>query len=89
MGIDVLKHATETSPDNRLCWLDEESGEFVSYKILDREEFAKDVVRALCEEQEDGTTPVHILLDNAMVRAIEDGSIAISEEPSIVEARSK
>ena len=79
-----LKFAAERAPDNRLCWLDEESGKFLSYEVTDIEEFAKDVQRALLEEDEEGTTAVHILLDNAFIRAIEDGSIGVAEEPSEV-----
>lgn len=36
--------------------------------------FAKDVVNALNEEKEDGTTKVHELFDDAFERAIENGS---------------
>jgi hypothetical protein len=43
-------------------------------KVIDATRFAKDIVNALNDEQEDGTTPVHVLLDTAFEKAIEDGS---------------
>jgi len=46
--------------------------------ITDVNRFAKDVVYALNEEKEDGTTPVHVLFDNAFERAVENGSQGVS-----------
>jgi hypothetical protein len=70
IGISNLKKAMETSPDERLTW----------YKVLDLEAFAKDVVNELLDEDEEGTTPVHRLLDNAFFFAIENGSAGIAEK---------
>jgi hypothetical protein len=83
IGIEVLKDATERSPDPRLCWLDEELDEFVGFKICDIKEFAKDVIYALTEE-EDGTNMLHTLLDNACLKAIEDGSLGVAEGTGVV-----
>ena len=38
-----------------------------------RRAFARDVQRELRREQEDGTTPVHTLFDDAVTAAVEDG----------------
>lgn len=87
IGIDTLKFSAENSPDDRICWFDEESGEFVAHEITDACQFAQDVLRELNREEEDGTTPLHICIDNAIVGAIEDGSIAVSEEPKVTDFR--
>jgi len=55
----------------------------LSYTIIDSEEFGEEIIRALTAEEEDGTTLIHQLLDNAIVNAIEDGALGISEEPSV------
>jgi hypothetical protein len=44
--------------------------------VNDVSDFAQDVIRALNREEEDGTTPVHELLDKALASAIDDGSTA-------------
>lgn len=49
------------------------------YKVVDPEVFAQEVVRALKREKEDGTTPVHELLDHAFADAIDDGAEGIEE----------
>ena len=43
--------------------------------------FAKDVAIALEHEEEDGSTPLHHLLDNAGKSAMENGSLGIDTEP--------
>jgi len=45
--------------------------------ITDVDQFAKDVEYELNREDEDGTTLVHTMLDDAMAKAIDNGSIAI------------
>lgn len=49
-------------------------------KVINKEELAIDVIRELEREQEDGTTPLHLLLDQAVIDAMEDGSAAFAEE---------
>lgn len=80
IGVSTLKFAAENSPDPRLTVLDNEKDKFMCYKVVDENEFAKDVVHALKSEEEDGTTPVHELLDNAIFSAIEDGSLGVHED---------
>jgi hypothetical protein len=48
-------------------------------KIVDKRELARDIKRALLHEQEDGTTPLCLLLDDAIEWAANDGSLAFEE----------
>jgi hypothetical protein len=84
IGIGTLKFSTENSPDTRLNWFDEDLDDYVGYKVSDEEEFARDVKNALNAEEEDGTTPLHTVIDNACVTAIEEGSLGMIYEPSPV-----
>jgi hypothetical protein len=43
-------------------------------KITDKEKFAKDLVQALNDEDEEGTTRIHKCFDKAFQEAIEQGS---------------
>lgn len=52
-------------------------GDQYKARIIDNDQWAQDVARELTREQEDGTNPLHILLDNAFEKAAEDGSAAI------------
>lgn len=74
LPFDALRHAVENCPD--LEEVDDE-GDFAPPIVTDLPAFAKDVVTALGYEEEDGTTPVHRLFDEAFVAAIEAGSAAI------------
>ncbi len=59
---------------------DDESGEFVqAFKVTSPVMFARAVARELEREQEDGTTPVHLLLDAACAGAVEDGCEGVEE----------
>lgn len=49
------------------------------YRITNAKAFAKDVVRALNDEEEDGTTPIHRLMDKACEEAIEQGAEGVEE----------
>lgn len=44
------------------------------YKVTDTEGFAKEVVRELNDEDEEGTTPVHKLFDAAINEALNQGA---------------
>lgn len=54
------------------------SGPYVG--IDNEHELAIDVCRELNAEEEDGTTPVHRLLDRAIFDAFENGSTGFSDE---------
>lgn len=81
IGIGALQFVAEHAPGPPLTWYDEELGEYMIYPISDSVDFANDVLIELCREQEDGTTPVHVLFDNAMWKAIEEGSLGVDYEP--------
>lgn len=62
-----------------LAWAAEHSDEYFDgckcvLQVLDNDRFAKDVLRELDREEEDGTTPVHMLLDKAIDAAVNQGS---------------
>ncbi len=66
IGVDTLVKAVDLGDD--------------SIVVIDPHAFAADILSVLNDEAEDGTTPVHLLFDAAAQRAVEDGSIAVSEE---------
>ncbi len=68
IGIDTLIFAARTGDD----W-DER------FVIVDADVFAEDIRHELEREQEDGTTPVHMLIDAAVEQAIDQGSLGIDE----------
>lgn len=49
------------------------------YKITDVAEFAKELTLALNREDEQGTTAIHELFDQAILDAIEQGAFGIDE----------
>lgn len=67
IGVDTLVNAYH----GMFCPPYDESRDEV--KITDVNVFAKEVLGALQAEEEDGSNPVHRLLDNAMIHAIEQG----------------
>lgn len=80
VGIDTLAWAVEHSFEPSLCEVDYERDQIMTHKVLDPKGFAGDVRQALEAEEEDGTTPIHLLLDNACTEAIEDGSLHVAEK---------
>jgi hypothetical protein len=68
MGVDSLAFAAEKGPA-----FDMENAP----TIIDKAGWARDVLTELCREEEDGTTPVHQMLDDAFRNAVEGGSLAI------------
>ena len=53
--------------------------------ITDPDQFAKELVRYLEEESEDGTTRVHRALDSAALEALEQGAEGIELGPQLAE----
>lgn len=51
------------------------------YRITDEKAFAEDLVNALNDEEEDGTTRVDLLFDGALYAAIDNGADGIEEHP--------
>lgn len=56
-----------------------EYGEKHGLTIADPQAFAKEVCRELNQEEEDGTTPVHRMLDAVMIEAVEQGCEGIGD----------
>lgn len=62
IGVDLMCHAITHGPCQD------------ALEITDNDMFAGEVLRALKYEEEDGTNPVHRMLDAAAEQAIEDGA---------------
>ena len=69
---------------NRLQWAAERCPKFHDAelrpeppyeRVVDKHELARDVVAAISREAEDGTTPPHLLLDDAIYHAFSRGSL--------------
>jgi len=48
-------------------------------KVTDAPEFAKELCRQLNDEDEEGTTPIHRLIDKGVNEAVEQGAFGIEE----------
>lgn len=72
IDFDTLVTAAKLSP--LLEHYDEAIGEYRNPVITDAKGFAKDVVIELNREEEDGTTLVHRMFDQAFLRVAENGS---------------
>lgn len=53
----------------------------VRMQITDAGAFAKELVRVLNREDEQGTTMIHRMMDSAIVEALEQGAEGIEEHP--------
>lgn len=69
IGIDALITAVQGGDD----W-DEDR-----WKVSDPDAFAAGIVRGLKNEQEDGTTLVHLAIDSAAMWALEQGEPGVDE----------
>lgn len=81
IGIETLAFAAEESPEFWRRWsVDPETGETRQGKLVTvrkPNEWAKEVRHALLAEEEDGSTPITKLLDEAMLAAVDDGAMSI------------
>ena len=70
IGVETLAFAITHNPELKI-------------NVTDPDGFANDLLSNLEREQEDGTTPVHLLLDKAANEAAENGSefIKLDDEP--------
>jgi hypothetical protein len=75
IGVEVLAHAVKLNPE--LTEYDERTGDWDEPKITDPDKFAAEVLRALVDEDDEGTTLVHIAIDTAAMNAIENGAEGI------------
>ena len=77
IGIDTLAHAFMTGPvGDEITRDDEHQYGYDSEKlrVTDAVAFANDVVRALLDEREDGSSPLTDTLDKAFRDALDDGA---------------
>lgn len=82
IGVDTLAFAFETGEENQP--FDEEANDFRrSWKVIDKHKFANGVGSALCNEEEDGSTPLTKVLDEAFIRAVEDDA-GVAEDGRLV-----
>lgn len=82
IGVDTLQFCFETGEENQPY--DEKAQDFRrSFKVVDKHEFAKGVGIALCNEEEDGSTPFTKVLDEAYIHAVED-DMGVDEDGRIV-----
>ncbi len=63
----------------KIAWDDEYGEEDHGVVVIDAAVFAPDFVRELNEEDEEGTTLVHLMLDKAAIRAADNGAEGLSE----------
>ena len=75
IGVEALAHVTKLNPD--LSEYDEATGEWNEPEITDPDKFAEEVLRALKDESDDGTTLLHVAIDTAAMNAIENGAEGI------------
>lgn len=73
IGVDALMVAVRSGN----AWFDT-FGEEQGYSIDDADGFADDIRHELEREDEGGTTLVHVAIDAAIVRALDEGSLNIN-----------
>ena len=78
VGIGTLAWAFEHMEENN-PWSDSARDFVQTWKVSDPVEFAKDVVGELTREEEDGSHPLHRLLDKACTDAADQGCLGIEE----------
>jgi hypothetical protein len=75
IGVETLANAIAFG----LNWETDPDDECAGWRITDPNVFAGSVVRVLMDEEEDGTTLVHRMLDTAGERVVEDGAAGVEE----------
>lgn len=73
--VSLLAHAVKHDPELQIY--DDDLGEFFGPEVTDEVKWATEICRALCSEDEDGTTLVHQMLDKAAIEAFEMGAEGI------------
>lgn len=82
IGVDTLAWCFEISDDNQPY--DEKANDYRrAWKVTDKHKFAKGVGVGLQVEEEDGSTPLTKILDEACTHAIED-DMGVDEDRRIV-----
>lgn len=82
IGVDTLAFCFEIGDDNQPY--DEKATDYRrEFKVTDRHKFAKGVADGLCDEEEDGSTPLTKILDEAFIKAVES-DMGVDEDGRIV-----
>jgi len=82
IGVDTLAFCFEIGDDNQP--FDETANDFRrAWKVTNKYRFAKGVASGLQQEEEDGSTPLTKILDEACIYAIEDDA-GVDEDGRIV-----
>lgn len=76
IGVDTLATAIKYMPQLDDAF-DEVEGKEIETEITDADKLAAAIVETLDDEEEDGTTLVHRMLDKAALQAIENGAEGI------------
>ncbi len=82
IGIDTLVHAAENCPQFFALKYEElGSAQYPPYvKVTNKKEFISDVIRELKDEEENGATLVHDLLDSIFVSTYDNGSLGFEDD---------
>lgn len=79
-GIDTVKWALEHHEESQP--FNDETGDYEQkWIVTDSLEFSKEVMNAMEREEEDGTTPLILFLDQMCMAALEDGGAGVDEAP--------
>lgn len=74
MGVEALAKAVQLNPE---LTMPDDKGGWIEPEIIDADKFAAEIMVALKNEDEDGTTLIHIAIDTAAMNAIENGAEGI------------
>lgn len=67
-------------PVETLCFAVMQRDSMGGLRVVDRDEFAKDILRELWREEEDGSTLLHHLFDKAATEAANQGSLGLEDD---------
>ena len=74
---EMLRHATEQGV---LSTFSVQKNDFRLVEVMDMEKWRRAIFHALCREQENGDTPVHLMLDECLEWACEQGEEGVRVE---------
>lgn len=75
IGIDTLAFAITHSPDQRLIntYAQPENDDFYGLNIIDNDEFSKEFINQILEEDEDGTNSLHRFIEEQVNEGLNYG----------------
>lgn len=79
IGVDVLAFAAQRHYDEEAFNATEGQMKASEFRVVDAAALAKEVVRELEREAEDGTTRLHLMFDTAFTKVLEQGGEGIEE----------